>query len=88
MSNAGKTIAAVLLIGLGLLGLGMSLCGGAVSVFVTSELIRLKARSNDAGQLFVILAMAGASLTVGLLAVVGAVRGWQRFVSGKSDQPR
>jgi hypothetical protein len=78
-SNAGKIIAAVLLIGVGLLGLAMSLCGGFFTSLALMDFVTGQNRSGEAkdwGILFVVTG--GGSLVVGLLVIFLAIVAWKR----------
>lgn len=76
-STAGKTIAAIMLIGLGLVGLGMTLCGG---FFTSVSLFQLvSGEGGEAREFGILFAVTGSGSMVlgGLLGFLTLVA-WRR----------
>lgn len=76
----GKTLAAVLLVGLGLSGLGMSLCGGFFSGLAVFEFATGRAHGQERGYDELFLFMGSGSFVFGLLAMFLTVVAWRKLV--------
>lgn len=86
-SSTLKVIAAVLLVGLGLAGLAMSLCGGFFAGF--SGYLALSGQTaGETGQWAGLFAVTGSvSLVVGLLVIFLSVVAWRRVTAPRPDGP-
>jgi len=77
-SSAGKVIASVLLVGLGLAGLAMSLCGGFFAGFAAIELTTGKTRGEARAFIELFIVTGSLSLVVGLVVIFLTVVAWVR----------
>jgi hypothetical protein len=76
--STGKVIASVLLVGLGLAGLAMSLCGGFFAGFAVIELATGNSRgeARTFSELFIVTG--SLSLVIGLVVIFLTVVAWKR----------
>jgi hypothetical protein len=77
-NSVGKTVAGVALVGLGLLGLASSLCGGAFTLITLIDTLRGHQGVEGRAWSGVFLVTGGLSLLFGLGALVLSVVVWQR----------
>lgn len=78
-SSVGKVVASVVLVGLGLSGLAMSLCGGFFAGFSVFEYLGSDSPSGDAKQWAVGFVVLGSgAFLVGLLVMFLARMAWKR----------
>jgi len=77
--STGKILASVLLVGLGLVGLAMSLCGGFFAGLGTIEFVSGKPNSEARAWSGVFLGMGSLSLVLGLLVIFLTVVAWKRI---------
>ncbi len=74
----GKTIAGVVLVGLGLAGLGMSLCGGIFTVLTVVDKLQGKQGHEAEAWSSFFFVTGSLSLALGLGAIVLTAVMWQR----------
>jgi hypothetical protein len=77
--STGKVVATLVLGGLGLLGLGMTLCGG---FFAIASAIELGGGSSGEARMWAeaLIVMGGGSLVAGLVVIALVIVAWRRWV--------